>query len=112
MTEEGNTSYVYTEKDDSTGELSGKTKVETGTTDGNNIEITSGLSEGDTVYYKMLGTGSSDSEEEDNLRGGEGGMTGGFGGAGGQGGKSGQGGQNAGGSRDGEPPQGRQGGTN
>lgn len=112
VTEEGNTSYVYTEKDDSTGELSGKTKVETGTTDGNNIEITSGLSEGDTVYYKMLGTGSSDSEEEDNLRGGEGGMTGGFGGAGGQGGKSGQGGQNAGGSRDGEPPQGRQGGTN
>lgn len=110
--EEGNTSYVYTEKDDSTGELSGKTEVETGTTDGNNIEITSGLSEGDMVYYQMIGTGSSDSQEEKNSRDGEDGMMGGFGGAGGQGGKGIQGGQNNGDSRDGGSFQSRPGGDN
>ena len=59
VTEEGNTSYVYTKKDDKTGKLSGKTKVQTGDTDGNNIVITSGLSAGDTVYYSMAASSSS-----------------------------------------------------
>ena len=59
VTEEGNTSYVYTKKDDKTGKLSGKTEVQTGDTDGNNIVITSGLSAGDTVYYSMAASISS-----------------------------------------------------
>lgn len=59
VTEEGNTSYVYTKKDDKTGKLSGKTEVQTGDTDGNNIVITSGLSAGDTVYYSMAASSSS-----------------------------------------------------
>ena len=59
VAEEGNTSYVYTKKDDKTGKLSGKTEVQTGDTDGNNIVITSGLSAGDTVYYSMAASISS-----------------------------------------------------
>ena len=66
ITEEGNTSYVYTKKDDKTGKLSGKTEVGTGDSDGNNIVITSGLSEGDTVYYSVVsGDSSSDSNASD-----------------------------------------------
>lgn len=59
VAEEGNTSYVYTKKDDKTGKLSGKTEVQTGDTDGNNIVITSGLSAEDTVYYSMAASISS-----------------------------------------------------
>lgn len=73
VTEQGNKSVVYTKKDDSTGELSGEIEVETGVTDGNNIEITSGLNEGDTVYYSMpvTTTDSSSSEtQEFNMGGG------------------------------------------
>lgn len=66
VTEEGNTSYIYTEKDSKTGELSGKTEVQTGDTDGTNIVITSGVSEGDTVYYSMAAGGSSDDSSTDN----------------------------------------------
>lgn len=65
VTEEGNASYVYTEKDSKTGELSGKTEVQTGDTDGTNIVITSGVSEGDTVYYSMAAGGSSDNSSTD-----------------------------------------------
>ncbi|MCD8088799.1 MAG: HlyD family efflux transporter periplasmic adaptor subunit [Oscillospiraceae bacterium] len=45
------TSYVYTEYDETTGELSGMVEVTTGLSNGTYIEITDGLSEGDTVYY-------------------------------------------------------------
>lgn len=65
VTEEGNASYVYTEKDSKTGELSGKTEVQTGDTDGTNIVITSGLSEGDTVYYSMAGDSSDGNSTND-----------------------------------------------
>ncbi len=44
-------SYVYTEYDESTGELSGMVEVTTGLSNSSYVEITSGLSEGDTVYY-------------------------------------------------------------
>lgn len=64
VTEEGNTSYVYTQKDSKSGELSGKTEVQTGDTDGTNIVITSGLSEGDTVYYSMSAGDSSDKNSD------------------------------------------------
>ncbi|MCD7749420.1 MAG: HlyD family efflux transporter periplasmic adaptor subunit [Oscillospiraceae bacterium] len=45
------TSYVYTEYDETTGELSGMVEVTTGLSNGTYVEITDGLSEGDTVYY-------------------------------------------------------------
>ena len=45
------TSYVYTEYDESTGELSGMVEVTTGLSNSSYVEITSGLEEGDTVYY-------------------------------------------------------------
>ena len=64
VTEKGNSSYVYTQKDSKSGELSGETEVQTGDTDGSNIVITSGLSEGDTVYYSMNGGGSSDGNSD------------------------------------------------
>lgn len=103
VTEEGNTSYVYTEKDSKTGELSGKTEVQTGDTDGTNIVITSGVSEGDTVYYSMAAGGSSDdnstdSQNDQNKKDMK--MDGNFGG--------GQGGGNGGGT----PPSGGPGGNN
>lgn len=45
-------SYVYTAYDEETGELSGAVEVETGLSNGTYIEITSGLTEGETVYYE------------------------------------------------------------
>lgn len=42
--------YVYTELDNN-GTLSGKTVVTTGISDGINVEITSGLEQGDVIYY-------------------------------------------------------------
>lgn len=104
VTEEGNTSYVYTEKDSKTGELSGKTEVQTGDTDGTNIVITSGVSEGHTVYYSMAAGGSSDDSSTDNQNNDQNRkdmkMDGSFGG--------GQGGGNGGGT----PPSGGPGGNN
>ncbi len=104
VTEEGNTSYVYTEKDSKTGELSGKTEVQTGDTDGTNIVITSGVSEGDTVYYSMAAGGSSDDNSTDSQNNDQNKkdmkMDGNFGG--------GQGGGNGGGT----PPSGGPGGNN
>lgn len=43
--------YVYTEYDESTGEYSGKKEVTTGLSNSNYVEITGGLTEGETVYY-------------------------------------------------------------
>lgn len=60
LQEEGGQSFVYTSTD-SQGNLSGKTQVETGLSNETQVEITSGLSEGDTVYYESTST-SSDSD--------------------------------------------------
>lgn len=46
-----NTYYVYTAANQETGELSGRREVTVGVTANGKIEILSGLSEGDTVYY-------------------------------------------------------------
>ncbi len=51
LQQEGETTFVYTEEADD-GTLGGKKNVETGLSDGENVEITSGLSEGDTIYYQ------------------------------------------------------------
>ncbi len=49
--EDGTRCYVYTGIDEKTQELISPVDVTTGASDGTNIEILSGLSEGDTVYY-------------------------------------------------------------
>ncbi len=51
--EYGNRVTVYTAYDESTGELSGETEVSTGVSNGTQVEITEGVSEGDTVYYHV-----------------------------------------------------------
>ena len=51
LQQEGETMFVYTEEADD-GTLGGRKTVETGLSDGENVEITSGLSDGDTIYYQ------------------------------------------------------------
>ncbi len=51
LTQTSATSYVYTTYDEETGELGGMVEVTTGMNNGSYVEITGGLSEGDTVYY-------------------------------------------------------------
>lgn len=74
LQEKGNKTFVYTEKD-SDGNLSGEVEVETGLSNGNKVEITSGLKSGDTVYYlKTTSRGSSDSQQNmQDMGGGPGG---------------------------------------
>lgn len=52
--ERGPQVFVYTQYDAASGVLSGETQVETGMSDGEKVEITSGLAEGDTVYYPKI----------------------------------------------------------
>lgn len=91
ITEEGNASYVYTQKDSKTGSLSGKIQVETGSTDGSKVVITNGLSEGDTVYYSMQASTSFDNSSDDKKNKQDMKMNGNFGGGqrGGDGGNAG-----------------------
>ena len=65
-------SYVYTEYDESTGTYGGKKEVTTGLSNSTYVEIKSGLSEGETVYY---------TEAKDNSFGNMFGNMGGFGGS-------------------------------
>ena len=60
LQENGKTTTVYTTYDASTGTYGGETEVTTGVSDGTSVEILSGLSEGDTVYYSYTES-SSDS---------------------------------------------------
>ena len=48
----GSRSYVYTARDNKTGKPTGEVQVETGISDGENVEILSGLAEGQTVFYE------------------------------------------------------------
>ncbi len=52
--ERGRDVFVYTQYDPQSGSLSGETKIETGMSDGERVETTSGLSEGDLVYYTKI----------------------------------------------------------
>ncbi len=49
--EDGNRTYVYTALEEKTGQPTNPIDVTTGSSDGTNIEILSGLTSGDTVYY-------------------------------------------------------------
>lgn len=92
LQEKGGKTFVYTKKD-SDGNLSGEVEVETGLSNGNKVEITSGLESGDTIYYlKTTSSGSGDSQQD--MQGGPGGNGGeapsDMGGSGGPGGDSGE----------------------
>ncbi len=54
LQERGNRVFVYTQAD-SEGNLSGEQEVATGLSDGDKVEITEGLLEGDIVYYQKTG---------------------------------------------------------
>ncbi len=75
LQERGDRVFVYTQAD-SEGNLQGEQEVATGLSDGETVEITDGLSEGDSVYYQRSGKIS----EQDNFPG-AGGMEGGPGGS-------------------------------
>ena len=63
LQQRGDKSFVYTQKDkDET--LSGETAVETGLSDGQNVEISSGLEEGDEVYYTRAAADKAESFNE------------------------------------------------
>ncbi len=63
LQEKGNKTFVYTKKDED-GNLSGETEIQTGLSDGDNVEITEGLSQGDIVYYQKTGNTSKESNNE------------------------------------------------
>lgn len=74
LQEQGDRTFVYTEKEED-GSLSGETEITTGLSDGNTVEITGGLEEGDVVYYMRTGasSGNSDSGQTSRDRGNPGG---------------------------------------
>lgn len=59
LQQKGPATYVYTSHDRESGALGGETEVTTGVSDGTNVEITGGLSQGDTVYYRYAEAGDS-----------------------------------------------------
>ena len=85
------TAYVYTTYDEETDTLGGMTEVTVGLSNGTQTEITSGLKEGDTVYYTpkektftfggMTFTTSGDFSGDFSMGGGTGDMGGGPGGS-------------------------------
>ena len=89
------TAYVYTQYDEETGEFSGMVEVTTGLQNSSYVEITSGLAEGDVVYYtesedtsfSFGGMSFGSSGMPDGFSGG--GSSGGFSGGGMSGGNSG-----------------------
>lgn len=72
LQEQGDKTFVYTEKN-ADGTLSGEVEIQTGMTDGNTVEITDGLEEGDTVYYMRSENSSSGSgsDMQNKMPGGE-----------------------------------------
>ncbi|MCM1157791.1 MAG: HlyD family efflux transporter periplasmic adaptor subunit [Bacteroidales bacterium] len=53
VTDKGDKAYVYTGYDEATGELTGETEITLGLSDANNVEVVSGLTMGDTIYYRI-----------------------------------------------------------
>lgn len=52
LIEKNNRTFVYTSYDKEKDELSGEVEIKTGISDGKNVEILSGLNEGDSIWYK------------------------------------------------------------
>lgn len=73
LQEKGSSTFVYTGKDDN-GNLTDEVEVETGLSNGSQVAVTSGLKEGDTVYYlKADNTESSGKDKTQDMMGGFGG---------------------------------------
>ena len=51
--EQGGKTWIYTSVDEKTGELREKKEVQTGLSDGVQIEITKGAKEGQKVFYEQ-----------------------------------------------------------
>ena len=64
LTEEPGATMVYTTLDPKTGEPAGRREVATGVSDGQNVEILSGLQPGDMVYYPYYETPELDHSVE------------------------------------------------
>ena len=74
ISERGGASFVYTGKTDE-GQLTDEIQIQTGLSDGTNVEVTEGLSEGDTVYYTVINSqNGTDSMEGFGMPGMGGGM--------------------------------------
>ena len=78
LQERKNEVFVYTSQSED-GSLSGEKTVKTGLSDGENVEITEGLSEGDTIYYQKTGNTSSSNNRQMGMPGGDMQMPGGSG---------------------------------
>ena len=61
VNDHGRTSFVYTGKNDKDGTLTDEVEVELGISDETYVDIKSGLSQGDTIYYQMQGSEDSSS---------------------------------------------------
>lgn len=83
LTESGTKTLVYTGYDEKNEVFTGAVEVTVGVTDGDNVQILSGLKEGDTCYYAYYDTPVISNAAQ------SGGTTGGFGGMGGMGGMGG-----------------------
>ena len=102
--EEGQKTLVYTSYDESTGTLGNPVEVTTGVSDGSYVQVLSGITEGESVYYEY-----TDSIDVESIFGGGGGSGvgglfssltgGGGGGGGGMPGGGGGGGMHGGGNR-------------
>ena len=100
LQESGGETFVYTQKGED-GTLSGKKQVETGISNDENVEIISGLSEGEHIYYLRSGNLSQNGSSESIMPG----QGGGFGSGSGKQMPSGGSGMPGGGS--GTPPSGK-----
>ena len=83
FTESGTKTLVYTGYDEKNEVFTGAVEVTVGVTDGDNVQILSGLKEGDTCYYAYYDTPVISNAAQ------SGSSSGGFGGFGGMGGKGG-----------------------
>lgn len=76
ISDRGRESFVYTEEGEDT--LSGEVAIETGISDETYVEIVSGLTEGDTIYYEIAGSqDSGNSNQVEGFGNFNGGMPGG-----------------------------------
>ena len=69
LQEKGNSTFVYTGTDED-GNPTGETEVETGLSDGSQVEIISGLKSGDTVYYLKAESSDSGFDMSQDMMGG------------------------------------------